>query len=214
MDDLRKLAWAANRFPDAVVVDDHDGVIEFVNPAFETITGFPRIEAVGCSLAILSSGMREIEFSRDVLPMLLAGNQFRDVLANRTRSGGIVYAEWGIGSVRNGEGRVTHVIATGRDMTDHVRTTEGLKRALEHVGMTGLPNRSLFFDRLSQILKHSARCGGALALGMIDVDRFKAINDRFGHFAGDALLRVVVLRLQHACATSTQWRASEGTSSG
>lgn len=64
--------------------------------------------------------------------------------------------------------------------------------------MTGLPNRSLFFDRLTQILKHSARCGGVFALAMIDVDRFKAINDRLGHFVGNALLQDVAFRL-HDC---------------
>lgn len=201
-------------FPDPVVIADHDGVIEFVNPAFEAMTGFPRIETVGCSLAILSSEMQEIVLTRDVLPMLLAGNQFRGVLANRTRSGGIVYAEWGIGPVRNGEGRVTHVIATGRDMTDHVRTTEGLKRALEHDDMTALPNRSLFFDRLSQILKRSARCGGAFALGMIDVDRFKASTTGLDISPAMRCCESSPFVFSNACATSTQWRASEGTSSG
>ena len=142
------------------------------------------------------SAMGEMEFSRDIRPMLLAGKQFRCVLANRTRSGGIHHAEWVVDAVRNSDGRVTHVIATGRDMTDQVRTTERLKRELEHDGMTGAPEPKPVLrppdtdPQALGTLRRSLRAGNDRR-GLFQSDQ------RFGHLGGDALLQVVAFRLQH-----------------
>ena len=81
-------------------------------------------------------------------------------------------------------------------MTDRVREMESLTRAATHDSLTDLPNRRLFFDRLGQALRQAARRGTGLAVAVVDVDRFKAINDLHGHLAGDAVLQGVASRLQ------------------
>jgi diguanylate cyclase (GGDEF)-like protein len=105
---------------------------------------------------------------------------------------------------------------TGRDMTADVETAEALRRAIEqaeaasranaylahHDALTGLPNRTLLNDRLDQALNLVGRNGGALAVLALDLDRFKAINDAFGHAAGDQLLVLVADRLKAALSAS------------
>jgi len=76
-----------------------------------------------------------------------------------------------------------------------------LARAASHDALTGLPNRMLFLDRLDQTLARAQRCADAVAVLFIDLDDFKAVNDRFGHETGDRLLRVVAERLQRTLRT-------------
>jgi diguanylate cyclase (GGDEF)-like protein len=82
-------------------------------------------------------------------------------------------------------------MATGRDVSDRIRTIDRLKHAATHDPLTDLPNRSLFMDRLGQVLKRAARRGDGFALAIADIDRFKAINDRLGHTVGDSVLQAV-----------------------
>ncbi len=86
----------------------------------------------------------------------------------------------------------------GRGISERVRELERLRHAATHDGLTGLANQGLFLDRLEQALRRAARRDEAFALAVADVDRFKDINDRFGHQAGDAVLRATAGRLR-AC---------------
>ena len=87
-----------------------------------------------------------------------------------------------------------------RVVEDRTRGLEAANRQLRHMAthdaLTGLPNRVLLEDRLSQAIAHAARDGHSFALAVFDLDRFKVINDSFGHATGDALLKEVASRLQ------------------
>ena len=109
------------------------------------------------------------------------------------------FGEW-----RHLDGRVTDlrddrhvrgVVVNARDSTERVRLEEELTRQAFHDGLTGLPNRALFRDRLDQALARSARSGDVLTVLLLDLDGFKQINDSLGHDAGDELLRQVANRL-------------------
>lgn len=209
MDQLLKLRWAAGHLPDAVVIANRDGVIEFANPAFEALAAFAGVRAVGHTLAILCGRAEPMDFHQRLGPTLVEGKVFRETFASRASDGELSHTEWVISPFSNGAGSITHLVASGRDATDRVRADERLKRAAEHDGLTGLPNRSLFWDRLTQLVKQSARRDFGFALAMIDVDHFKAINDNFGHIAGDALLQGVAHRIQ-SCIRSVDTLARLG----
>ena len=109
------------------------------------------------------------------------------------------FGEW-----RHLDGRVTDlrddrhvrgVVLNARDSTERIRLEEELTRQAFHDGLTGLPNRALFRDRLDQALARSARSGEVLTVLLLDLDGFKQINDSLGHDAGDELLRQVAGRL-------------------
>ena len=181
--------------PDAVVVTDRDGKIVFVNRAAEAMTGYRRASLVGQPVETLVPAKwrgihvrhRRTFYSRGA-PRLM-GDGLRD-FSLRRKDGTIVPVEISLGPV--GE----DTVAVVRDVTERRRMEAALEHRALHDPMTDLANRSLFFDRLRQALHAARRDGSQVALVMLDVDGFKAINDRLGHATGDAVLKEVASRLR------------------
>ena len=94
------------------------------------------------------------------------------------------------------EQHVRGVVLNGRDISERVALEEELTRQAFHDGLTGLPNRALFRDRLDRALARQPRSRDPLALLLVDLDGFKQINDNFGHDVGDQLLVQVAARFE------------------
>jgi diguanylate cyclase (GGDEF)-like protein/PAS domain S-box-containing protein len=178
----------AEQCPDAVIVTDRTGRIEYVNAACERVTGYRREELVGRTPALLKSGAHEADFYRSLWSTLAQGEEFRAVFTNRRKSGELYYEE----KIIRPFGR--HFLSFGRDVTERSRELEKLAHAATHDSLTDLPNRSLFLDRLGQALRQAARRGEELTVAILDLDRFRDTNNRFGHLAGDAVLQAVAQR--------------------
>ena len=118
---LRKLSRAVEQSADTVMVTDLRGTIEYVNPAFETLTGYTRDEACGKTPRILKSGEQGPEVYQAMWKTMLAGNVFRGILVNRKKSGELYYVEETVCPVRDVDGNVTHFISNGRDLTERLR---------------------------------------------------------------------------------------------
>jgi diguanylate cyclase (GGDEF)-like protein/PAS domain S-box-containing protein len=184
--------------PDAVLITDPAGRIVHVNAVFERMTGYALSELAGRTPALLKSGVHEADFYRGLWTALLAGREFRALFANRRKNGEQYYEEKIIRPLFDRAGRVTHFVSYGRDATDRAREFQRLEHAATHDSLTDLPNRALFLDRLGQALRHAARQNEPLSVAMVDLDRFRDINTRFGHLAGDAVLQAVGARTR-AC---------------
>jgi two-component system cell cycle sensor histidine kinase/response regulator CckA len=126
---LRKLSQAVEQSPDMVLVTDKNGMIEYVNPAFEALTGYTRDEVLGQNPKILKSGEQGADVYQELWRTLLAGNVFRGILVNRKKTGELYHVEQSICPVRDALGRITHFIATGRDLTERVRLEAQLTQA-------------------------------------------------------------------------------------
>jgi CRP/FNR family transcriptional regulator len=183
------------RSDEAALITDLDGVIEYVNPAFERITGFESGRAIGCCPSILKSGRHSSEFYGGLWSTLRAGHEFHGVLINRRSDGALYHEEKTIRPLFD-DGRITHFLSCGRDVSERVAAVERLAYTAMHDSLTDLPNRGLFLDRVGQAIAQARRSGEPFALVLTDLDGFKSINDSLGHLAGDAVLRAAAQRLR------------------
>jgi diguanylate cyclase (GGDEF)-like protein/PAS domain S-box-containing protein len=195
--------------PDAVLVTDPEGRIVYANPAFERMTGYALSELAGRTPAMLKSGLHEADFYRDLWSALKEGREFRALFANRRKNGELYYEDKIIRPLFDAEGRMTHFVSYGRDATERAREFEKLAHAATHDSLTDLPNRSLFLDRLAQALRQAARRSEPLTVAILDLDRFRDTNNRYGHLAGDAVLQAVAARTR-SCVRETDTVARIG----
>ena len=128
-DTVRKLWQAIEQSADLVLITDRAGVIEYVNPAFEALTGYSREEAIGQTPRLLKSGQQSPELYQELWTTITSGNVFRGILANRKKSGEIFYAEKSITPVRDSDGKITHFISNDRDITERRRLEAQLQQA-------------------------------------------------------------------------------------
>ena len=195
---MRKLSSAVEQTADAVTITDPEGNIEYVNAAFSQITGFSKEEAIGKSNRILKSGRHDDEFYIELWKKLMEGHTFQDVFINRRKDGSLYYEEKSITPLKDDDGVVTHFISTGKDITEQMKARERLHHLSHHDTLTGLPNRGLFLDRLSQATSRARWNGRVVAVLFIDLDRFKNINETLGFDYGDSVLQAVATRLNES----------------
>src|SRR5438270_215907 len=128
-DTVRKLWRAVEQSADLVIITDRGGVIEYVNPAFEALTGYSREESVGRTPRILKSDQQTANLYQELWETILAGNVYRGVLVNRKKNGQIFYAEKTITPLRDTDGAITHFISNDRDITERRRLESQLQQA-------------------------------------------------------------------------------------
>ena len=126
---LRKLSHAVEQSADTVLITDREGRIQYVNPAFEKLTGYSREEARGKTPRILKSGEQGPETYQEMWKTLLAGQVHRGILVNRKKNGDLYYVEESISPVRDTNGEITHFISNGRDLTERLRLEAQLVQA-------------------------------------------------------------------------------------
>jgi len=192
---MRMLSGVLEQTADTVMVADRAGSIEYVNPAFESITGYGRDEAVGRPASLLKSGHHEADFYRRLWRTILDGGVFQDVFVNRRKDGTVYYEEKTITPLKDERGEISHFVSTGKDITERMQAQERLRYLAHHDVLTELPNRVLFFDRLAHALDRSRSPARSVAVLFLDLDRFKIINDTLGHDVGDRALLDLARRL-------------------
>jgi len=196
--EMRKLSSAIEQTADSVLITNRAGEIEYVNPAFEKITGYSRNEAVGQTPRIVKSGKQGVAFYQHLWKTILGGDVYSDVLINRRKDGSQYYEEKTITPLKNAEGEITHFISTGKDVSERMQAQERMEYMAQHDALTELPNRLLLLDRLKQALARARWHNRLVAVLFIDLDRFKNINDSLGHEAGDKLLQQLAARFNWA----------------
>ena len=192
---LRILVKAVEQSPVSIIVTDNEGVIEYVNPKFTKVTGYTLEEVLGKTPRILKGGFLTDEFYRDLWRTILAGEEWHGVFHNRTKDGAMVWELASISPIRDDAGLVTHFVSVKEDFTEIKRLQDQMDNLAHHDQLTGLPNRTLFYDRLTHARAMARRREQGFALFYMDLDGFKAVNDTHGHELGDRLLKAVGQRL-------------------
>ncbi|WP_163557723.1 EAL domain-containing protein [Halomonas sp. NO4] len=195
-----RLTLAANVFQhtqDGITVTDPSATILDLNDAFTRITGYSRDEAIGQNPRILQSGRQDTAFYQALWRQLTTTGSWQGEIWNR-RKNGEVYAELlTINAVHDERGKLQNYVAVFSDITDRASEHQRqLEHSAYHDPLTGLPNRMLLSDRLTQALGTSRRSDKALVVVAIDLDDFKALNERYGHALGDRALELLAQRLR------------------
>jgi diguanylate cyclase (GGDEF)-like protein/PAS domain S-box-containing protein len=190
-----RIAAIAFESNEPMVITDANNIILQVNQAFTKSTGYTKEEAVGRKINLLKSGRHGEAFYKAMWETIERTGTWQGEIWDR-RKNGEIYPKWLIISVVKGDdGTVTHYVGTHIDITERKAAEEQIKQLAFYDPLTQLPNRRLLQERLKHGIDVERRDGKQLALLMLDLDRFKSVNDSMGHLAGDELLQQVAERI-------------------
>lgn len=197
-----RIAATAFETQEGMFVTDENGVILRINSAFTAITGYTAEDIVGKNPRYRSSGRHDAAFYSAMWRRIKSTGAWKGEIWNRRRNGEIYPESVTITAVQGADNQVTHYVATMHDISERKAAEEQIHNLAFYDALTHLPNRRLLQDRLQQATLASMRSGRHGALLFIDLDKFKQLNDTFGHDAGDQLLQQVARRLQE-CVRQT-----------
>ena len=132
-EELKKLSTAVEQTADNVIITDINGSIEYVNPAFETLTGYRAKEVIGKTPRVLRSGGHDKKYYKNLWNTVLNGKVFRGILINKKKDGKLFYEEKTITPLKDKEGNITHFLSTGKDITERKSSEIALKESEEHL---------------------------------------------------------------------------------
>lgn len=169
--------------------------IIYANRAFTDLTGFTAQEVLGKSPRILQRPDVDPAVRARITAGLALGQPVREVIYNYSKDGRGYWLDMHIVPLKDAHGEVAYFAAIERDVTAQKDLEHELRHFAFHDVLTRLPNRRLLLDRLKHALVLAKRSGGHIAVLFIDLDKFKHLNDTYGHDAGDLLLVEVSRRL-------------------
>jgi diguanylate cyclase (GGDEF)-like protein/PAS domain S-box-containing protein len=192
---MRLAASVFEHSKQAILITDAKVRIVAVNRMFTEITGFSAEEAIGQNPRLLSSGTHDKLFYQELWASVISNGNWSGEIWNRRKDGSL-YVEWiDIVTVRNPAREATNYIGLSYDITERKAVEENIRYLAQHDFLTELPNRMLFRDRFEQALASARRNQTSFAVFYLDLNRFKEVNDTFGHKFGDELLKRVAVRL-------------------
>lgn len=181
---LRQFAVIFDAISQGVIITTPDTVIVAVNRPFTAITGYPQEEVVGRTLEFL---YQDAEVYQEIRRILEREGQWQGELRKRRRDGAVYLEKASINAVRGDDGELIHYVGVCTDVTG----VRYLRHRADHDSLTGLYNRYAFQQYLDEEIRRTERYGGVFSVIMFDLDRFKTVNDRYGHDVGDQVLRRV-----------------------
>jgi diguanylate cyclase (GGDEF)-like protein/PAS domain S-box-containing protein len=200
---LHKLSRAVEQSPSTVIITDHEGLIEYVNPKFEEITGYSTEEIRGKLPDILDSGIMPQEQSDALWKTAREGKEWRGEICNQRKDGEMFWEYALVSPIKNTDGETSNYVIVTEDITFRKEAEEQLYRQANYDDLTSLPNRALMFDRLGQAVVRARDSSRHAALMTIEIDNFKKIDETLGHEVADGLLQAVGQRLEE-CISSVE----------
>jgi diguanylate cyclase (GGDEF)-like protein/PAS domain S-box-containing protein len=195
---LRRAAAVFETATEAIVIADAFGNIVDVNSAFSSITGYEQGDVIGENAEILNSHQHEFEFYQEIAAEIEQSGKWEGEIWIRHKNNTAIATWSSIGRTLGRESSTEQFVAVFNDMTERKDAEEVISHQATYDLLTGIPNRSLFIDRLSQETLRAGQSGEGVALIFIDLDGFKKINDTLGHSAGDEVLQIAAERIKQS----------------
>jgi diguanylate cyclase (GGDEF)-like protein/PAS domain S-box-containing protein len=168
----------------------------YVNPAFERMTGYDAAEVYGHNCRFLQGPDTEQPAVAQIREAVRAHKPVEVLLQNYRKDGAMFWNELRLAPILGLEGQVTHFVGIMTDVTARVESTQKLEQLAYFDALTGLPKGPLLAEQMKQALARAKRSRTKLAVLMFDLEDFTHWNDKYGHLAGDQLLRTVGSRLR------------------
>lgn len=192
--ELRLAGAVFEHSPEGLIIADAKGRVTKSNPAYRRITGFDIAEVMGKSLPTLLG--RDAQPVDGASPFEGNGEDAQWEQWCKSKNGRRYAARISVSAVRDAAGEVQQYVCIVSDVTQRKLDEEKIIYQANYDQLTGLPNRTLFMDRLTRRVLEGKRAQTSVGLMFIDLDGFKAINDTLGHDAGDILLKATARRLE------------------
>lgn len=194
---LRLAATVFENTREGIVVTDRELRILRANPAFCALTGYTEAEVLGRTPKMFQSGHHDQQFYASLWASLQRLGHWQGEIWDRRKDGQSIPVLLSISVVKDVQGMAANYVGVFTDISRIKQSEEKLEFLAHHDPLTGLANRLLLDLRLNHVIERIRREGRLAAMLMLDLDRFKDVNDSFGHAMGDTLLKEVARRLTH-----------------
>ena len=183
---------------EGIIITDSKGRIVSINKAFSKITGYRKDEVIGKSPSILNSGIHDKNFYENMWESLKNNSSWQGKIWNK-RKNGEIYPEWlSIAKVINPKYNEEFYMAIFTDISSLKEADKKLHFYANHDVLTKLANRVQFESHLKSTIESCIRRDTKIALFFVDLDKFKDVNDTYGHTVGDEMLKIVAKRLEES----------------
>lgn len=193
---IHRLSEALDQSPYPVVITNADVCIEYANRAFGEVSGYAPEEVLGRNPRLLQSGQTPPNTYVEMWRHLTQDQPWQGEFINQRKDGVVYFERAVVYPIHDAAGRLSHYVAHKEDVTLRKSAEERLRQLSEFDALTGLLNKKAFDERLAQAVAQADERHNQVALLWFDLDNFKAVNDSFGHAAGDELLLAHSQRLR------------------
>ena len=201
---LTQLYMAVESVTNGIIISDAQAEghpILYANPAVSELTGYQKADLIGVSPRIFSRNSKDQDGLQVLRKAILNKEACTVILRNSRKDGSLFWNEFTLSVIQDPQGNATHFVGIQNDVTDRVEAENRIEHLAYYDALTNIPNRTLFHDRLTQVIAEAKRHGMMAAIIYIDLDGFKAANDTYGHVTGDTILQEAAKRMQ-ACLRS------------
>lgn len=181
---------------EGILVTDKNQAILKVNPGFTTITGYDQESILGKKPSLLKSNRHDASFYQKMFELIDNQGKWQGEIWNRRKNGEIYLQQLSIIPIYDEKDEICLYVGLFTDLTKSINNSQQIQNHAYYDMLTNLPNRILLHDRLTFMVNHAKRNKQNMAILLMDLNRFKLINDTLGFSAGDSLLQTIANRLK------------------